>query len=86
MREKSEGTEKKSHGSFRSTFMHSDSSDGLLMAIGLLGALGDGFSVLLAILVLSKLMNRNSIGGHFHFCHLITLLITSTRSPGFYRF
>ncbi|GFS31036.1 ABC transporter family protein [Actinidia rufa] len=56
-----EGSRKKRNGSFRSIFMHADHTDVLLMILGFLGALGDGLSMPLVILVTSKLMNN--IGG-----------------------
>ena len=56
-----EGSPKKRNGSFRSIFMHADHADVLLMILGFLGALGDGLSMPLVILVTSKLMNN--IGG-----------------------
>ncbi|PSS33724.1 ABC transporter B family member 15 like [Actinidia chinensis var. chinensis] len=56
-----EGSRKKRNGSFRSIFMHADHADVLLMILGFLGALGDGLSMPLVILVTSKLMNN--IGG-----------------------
>ncbi|KAL3629291.1 ABC transporter B member 15 [Castilleja foliolosa] len=43
--------------SFGSIFMHADSSDMVLMGLGLVGACGDGFSMPAILLVTSKLMN-----------------------------
>ncbi|KAJ9551428.1 hypothetical protein OSB04_015473 [Centaurea solstitialis] len=45
------------NGSFQSIFMHADGVDMFLMALGFLGAFGDGFSSPLMLLVLSRLMN-----------------------------
>ncbi|XP_052191593.1 ABC transporter B family member 15-like [Diospyros lotus] len=50
------GHKKKS--SFRSIFMHADGADYLLMFFGFLGALGDGLSMPVVLLVTSKLMNN----------------------------
>ncbi|KAH7852763.1 hypothetical protein Vadar_028957 [Vaccinium darrowii] len=61
MKEKGMGMEKKSNGSFRSLFMHSDGFDKLLMGLGFLGAIGDGLAGPLVILVMSKLLNN--VGG-----------------------
>jgi len=42
--EKESGRDKmKSFGSIRSIFMHADGVDWILMALGLIGAVGDGF-------------------------------------------
>ncbi|KAL4366872.1 hypothetical protein GQ457_05G018120 [Hibiscus cannabinus] len=46
------------NGSVRSIFMHADGVDKWLMALGFIGALGDGFSTPLVLLVTSKLMNN----------------------------
>ncbi|KAK8490472.1 hypothetical protein V6N12_076239, partial [Hibiscus sabdariffa] len=46
------------NGSVRSIFMHADGVDMWLMALGFIGALGDGFSTPLVLLVTSKLMNN----------------------------
>jgi len=48
-------------GSVRSIFMHADGVDWLLMGLGLIGAVGDGFTTPLVLLITSKLMNN--IGG-----------------------
>ncbi|KAF8010919.1 hypothetical protein BT93_J1528 [Corymbia citriodora subsp. variegata] len=45
-------------GSLRSIFMHADAVDKLLMALGFLGAVGDGFSTPLVLFVSSRLMNH----------------------------
>ncbi|CAK7328040.1 unnamed protein product, partial [Dovyalis caffra] len=61
------GAEKKSNknrdhiGSIRSIFMHADRVDWLLMVLGLIGSIGDGFSTPLVLFVTSKLMNN--LGG-----------------------
>ncbi|KAI6671228.1 hypothetical protein NL676_006113 [Syzygium grande] len=47
--------------SLHSIFMHADATDKLLMALGFLGAVGDGFSTPLVLLISSRLMNH--IGG-----------------------
>ncbi|CAL9248282.1 unnamed protein product [Arabidopsis halleri] len=51
----------KSFGSIRSIFMHADGVDWLLMGLGLIGAVGDGFTTPLVLLITSKLMNN--LGG-----------------------
>ncbi|KAL1538629.1 ABC transporter B member 15 [Salvia divinorum] len=43
--------------SFKSIFMHADKYDKALMGLGLLGAIGDGVSMPVMLLVTSKLMN-----------------------------
>ncbi|KAK4346348.1 hypothetical protein RND71_032687 [Anisodus tanguticus] len=53
--------QKKSYGSFRSIFMHADKADILLMTIGFLGAVCDGVSMPVMLIVTSKLMNN--LGG-----------------------
>ncbi|KAG4151227.1 hypothetical protein ERO13_D04G051900v2 [Gossypium hirsutum] len=52
---------KKINGSIRSIFMHADDVDMWLMTLGFIGAVGDGFSTPLVLLVTSKLMNN--LGG-----------------------
>lgn len=53
---------KKLNGSsLRSIFMHADGVDMWLMTLGFIGAVGDGFSTPLVLLVTSKLMNN--LGG-----------------------
>ncbi|MFQ6660609.1 hypothetical protein Gotur_029058 [Gossypium turneri] len=49
---------KKINGSIRSIFMHADDVDMWLMTLGFIGAVGDGFSTPLVLLVTSKLMNN----------------------------
>ncbi|CAA7032090.1 unnamed protein product [Microthlaspi erraticum] len=51
----------KSFGSIRSIFMHADGVDWVLMGLGLIGAVGDGFTTPLVLLITSKLMN--DLGG-----------------------
>ncbi|KFK33731.1 hypothetical protein AALP_AA5G052500 [Arabis alpina] len=51
----------KSFGSIRSIFMHADGVDWLLMGLGFIGAVGDGFTTPLVLLITSKLMNN--LGG-----------------------
>ncbi|KAG5535026.1 hypothetical protein RHGRI_022961 [Rhododendron griersonianum] len=55
------GNQKKSSGSFRSIFMHSDGIDKLLMGFGFIGSLGDGLSMPIILLFTGKIMNN--IGG-----------------------
>ncbi|KAK6928250.1 ABC transporter-like, ATP-binding domain [Dillenia turbinata] len=52
---------KKKGGSIRSIFMHADGIDKLLMVLGFIGAVGDGFGIPVTLVVTSKLMNN--IGG-----------------------
>ncbi|XP_019428490.1 PREDICTED: ABC transporter B family member 15-like [Lupinus angustifolius] len=52
---------KKKNGSIRSIFMHADGHDWFLMVFGFIGAIGDGFSIPLVLLITSKIMNN--IGG-----------------------
>ncbi|CAK9170006.1 unnamed protein product [Ilex paraguariensis] len=51
-------TIQKKNGSFRSIFMHADRIDFLLMALGFFGAICDGISMPLMLIVTSKLMNN----------------------------
>nr|XP_016442889.1 PREDICTED: ABC transporter B family member 15-like [Nicotiana tabacum] len=53
--------QKKSYGSFVSIFMHADRADILLMILGFFGAVCDGFSMPIMLIVTSKLMNN--LGG-----------------------
>ncbi|XP_058227639.1 ABC transporter B family member 15-like [Rhododendron vialii] len=55
------GNQKKSSGSIRSIFMHSDGIDKLLMGFGFIGSLGDGLSMPIILLFTGKIMNN--IGG-----------------------
>ncbi|XVF14182.1 hypothetical protein REPUB_Repub09cG0035100 [Reevesia pubescens] len=55
------GAVKKLNGSIRSIFMHADGLDIWLMTLGFIGAVGDGFSTPLVLLVTSKIMNN--LGG-----------------------
>lgn len=52
-------------GSIRSIFMHADRVDWLLMVLGFIGSVGDGFSTPLVLFVTSRLMNN--IGGSSSF-------------------
>ena len=52
------GALKKVNGSIRSIFMHADGVDMWLMILGFIGAVADGFSAPLVLLVTSKLMNN----------------------------
>ncbi|KAG9154519.1 hypothetical protein Leryth_014966 [Lithospermum erythrorhizon] len=45
-------------GSFWTIFMHADGVDKLLMALGFIGAIGDGISMPLTLIITSKLMNK----------------------------
>ncbi|GJT44813.1 ABC transporter family protein [Tanacetum coccineum] len=47
-----------SNGSFRSIFMHADRADILLMLLGFLGAVGDGFAMPTTLLIVGKIMNN----------------------------
>lgn len=49
---------KKSKGSIRSIFIHADGVDMFWMALGFIGAVGDGFTTPLVLYVTSKLMNN----------------------------
>ncbi|KAI3793977.1 hypothetical protein L1987_36601 [Smallanthus sonchifolius] len=49
---------KLSNGSFRSIFMHADDADMFLMALGVLGAVGDGISMPTMLLITSTIMNN----------------------------
>ncbi|KAL1198217.1 ABC transporter B family member 15 [Cardamine amara subsp. amara] len=60
--EKESGKKKmKGLGSVRSIFMHADGVDWVLMGLGFIGAVGDGFTTPLVLLITSKLMNN--LGG-----------------------
>ncbi|KAE8710012.1 ABC transporter B family member 17 [Hibiscus syriacus] len=59
------GAVKKVNGSMKSIFMHADGVDWWLMTLGFTGAVGDGFSTPLLLLVTSKLMNN--MGGSLDF-------------------
>ncbi|XP_057984281.1 ABC transporter B family member 15-like [Malania oleifera] len=49
--------------SIRSIFMHADDVDLLLMALGFLGAVGDGFSMPVVLAITGKIMNNFGGGG-----------------------
>ncbi|KAF5769857.1 putative ABC transporter type 1, transmembrane domain-containing protein [Helianthus annuus] len=53
--------ETNNNGSFRSLFMHADRADKFLMAVGLIGAIGDGLGLPFTLFFTSSMMN--SIGG-----------------------
>ncbi|MFS8011210.1 putative ABC transporter, AAA+ ATPase domain, ABC transporter type 1, transmembrane [Helianthus anomalus] len=53
--------ETNNNGSFRSLFMHADRADKFLMAVGLIGAIGDGLGLPFTLFFTSTMMN--SIGG-----------------------
>ncbi|WOK95121.1 multidrug resistance protein [Canna indica] len=48
--------------SFRTIFMHADAADVLLMALGLIGAMGDGLSMPIMLLMTSKIFNNMGDG------------------------
>lgn len=57
--EKENGRNKmKSFGSIRSIFMHADSVDWMLMALGLIGAVGDGFITPVVVFIFNTLLNN----------------------------
>lgn len=58
---------KKSNGSVRSIFMHADAADLWLMLFGFLGALGDGFTMPVALYVTSEIMNNIGSSSTFSF-------------------
>ncbi|GMH15718.1 hypothetical protein Nepgr_017559 [Nepenthes gracilis] len=60
MGEKDAATKKKK-ASLRTIFMHADGFDVVLMVLGIIGSIGDGFSLPLTLFITSKLMNN--IGG-----------------------
>lgn len=65
---------KKNTGSIRSIFMHADGVDILLMIMGLIGTIGDGFSMPVMLFATSKLMNDigyTSTGVDAQFTHSI---------------
>ncbi|CAL9014517.1 unnamed protein product [Prunus brigantina] len=53
-----EAEKKKKNGSIRSIFMHADGVDKWLMTLGLLGAIGDGFTSRLVIVLCSRVINN----------------------------
>ncbi|KAE8655757.1 ABC transporter B family member 15 [Hibiscus syriacus] len=57
-KQKSGAVLKKIKGSVRSIFIYADGVDMWLMSLGFIGAVGDGFSTPLGLLVTSKLMNN----------------------------
>jgi ATP-binding cassette, subfamily B (MDR/TAP), member 1 len=46
---------------FASVFMHADATDAVLMALGLLGAMGDGLSTPVMLFITSRIFN--DLGG-----------------------
>ncbi|KAL9293047.1 ABC transporter B family member 17 [Arabidopsis thaliana] len=57
--EKESGRDKmKSFGSIRSIFMHADGVDWILMALGLIGAVGDGFITPVVVFIFNTLLNN----------------------------
>ncbi|KAL2898464.1 ABC transporter B family member 15 [Bienertia sinuspersici] len=58
-------TSKNKKGSIWTIFMHADGVDVVLMILGFIGAVGDGFTLPLTLVVTSKLMNN--IGGTSNF-------------------
>ncbi|XP_023638706.1 ABC transporter B family member 15 isoform X2 [Capsella rubella] len=61
VKESGEKKKMKGLGSVRSIFKHADRVDWLLMGLGFIGAIGDGFTTPLVLLITSKLMNN--LGG-----------------------
>ncbi|KAG6656427.1 hypothetical protein I3843_04G021200 [Carya illinoinensis] len=57
-KEKGSVVVQKRKGSIRSIFMHADGVDLWLMALGILGSVGDGFSTPLVLFISSRLMNN----------------------------
>ncbi|KAG5381686.1 hypothetical protein IGI04_033156 [Brassica rapa subsp. trilocularis] len=55
--------EKKSCGSIRSIFMHADGVDWMLMGLGFIGAVGDGFATPIIFFITALLLN--DLGGSF---------------------
>jgi ATP-binding cassette, subfamily B (MDR/TAP), member 1 len=47
--------------SFASVFMHADAADVVLMVLGLVGAMGDGFSMPVMLFITSRIFN--DLGG-----------------------
>ena len=75
---------KRGYGSIRSIFIHADSVDLWLMALGFLGAVGDGFSTPLVLLITSRLMNNigsvsSTTSPEYLFLHSINKVVTSIR-------
>ncbi|XP_042496562.1 ABC transporter B family member 15-like [Macadamia integrifolia] len=58
LQSKNSSIKKKSLSSIRSIFMHADSIDKLLMFLGFLGAVGDGFMTPVMLFITSKIMNN----------------------------
>jgi ATP-binding cassette subfamily B (MDR/TAP) protein 1 len=59
---KKDGPAKAAVGSsFRSVFMHADAADVVLMALGLVGAVGDGLSMPVMLFITSRIFN--DLGG-----------------------
>lgn len=58
-------------GSIWSIFMHADAVDCVLMLLGFIGAVGDGLTLPLTLVVTSKLMNN--IGGSSNLSNLSSL-------------
>ncbi|XP_023638714.1 ABC transporter B family member 17 [Capsella rubella] len=56
-KEESERNKMKSFGSVRSMFMYADSVDWLLMALGFIGAVGDGFITPVVVFIFNTLLN-----------------------------
>lgn len=70
---------KKNMGSIRSIFMHADGVDILLMIMGLIGTIADGFSMPVMLYATSMLMNdigATSNGVDAQFTHSINKVYT----------
>ena len=78
-------SKKKGSGGIKGIFMHADAVDILLMTLGFIGALGDGFTRPVVLLVGSRLMNSigntSKISASSHNMHLF--LHTIYRVPFF---
>ncbi|XP_065877798.1 ABC transporter B family member 15-like [Euphorbia lathyris] len=58
-------------GSIRSIFLHADQLDWLLMILGFIGSVGDGFSTPLVLFVTSRLMNNLGASSSANFSHAV---------------
>lgn len=70
---------KKKNVPVRSIFMHADAVDKFLMTLGLLGAVGDGFSSRLLIVFNSSLMNNMGSGGASDKVSLFSSILSHTQ-------
>ncbi|WCJ20878.1 ABC transporter family protein [Euphorbia peplus] len=60
-----------SFGSLRSIFIHADKLDWLLMILGFIGSVGDGFSTPLVLFMTSRLMNNLGASSASNFSHSV---------------